>query len=546
MGKPEKSNDGAVKRSIAIRLIRHAESMNNQIYYDARRIYNGGKPEFDPVGWNTYVDERRKADPGLSDRGKIQATKLSQYLAPHLFNQASHPVKFIVSPMKRTLETILPLLLELEHKKQSMSSQLSSPCSFDKTEICDILVNGFYFESEGCHLRGKPEQGMNPREISELFCSSDLASTPIFVGFDEGDPNKGWYAHGTGAEEREESEARAAKFYLWLCEFLDAQLADTAQHDIFDAGVAHPEDDHVHDHDKFSPRKRKRRTAILVGHGDFMGLLLKRIMAGFGHAVENEGIPHRSAFVHFNTGITELEYFGNGRFLLMGSNHIPHLDHPDDISLKTGGSLKDGWSFLIPDERHFLDEEVSVAFSDELDNHVREQTEAMKNLYLRSYNSSKAETTAKGANGTRRSSAIRSMCLSRRSSSAEAVTKRVSTSKLTFEQLTMDDAFDDEEEGEEITFVVKRGLQVVGCASFRADTMTLIDIVVRQSCRRSGVGTALIDAVKKHLKQTGNHDRNLFVTFISDDSKTFFEKVGFELINEASEGSVLTKMKCRL
>jgi hypothetical protein len=33
-------------------------------------------------------------------------------------------------------------------------------------------------------------------------------------------------------------------------------------------------------------------------------LVLKRIVAGFGHAVEEEGVPHRSAFVHYNTGIT--------------------------------------------------------------------------------------------------------------------------------------------------------------------------------------------------------------------------------------------------
>ena len=51
-----------------------------------------------------------------------------------------------------------------------------------------------------------------------------------------------------------------------------------------------------------------------VGHGDFMSLVLKRIVAGFGHSVEKEKVPHRSAFVHNNTGITELEYFGKLAF----------------------------------------------------------------------------------------------------------------------------------------------------------------------------------------------------------------------------------------
>ena len=69
--KPDTDNDpsvgeGQVRRSISIRLIRHGESMNNQVYHDARRIYKGGTPEFDLKGWLKYVDERRVADPGKS------------------------------------------------------------------------------------------------------------------------------------------------------------------------------------------------------------------------------------------------------------------------------------------------------------------------------------------------------------------------------------------------------------------------------------------------------------------------------------------------
>jgi hypothetical protein len=40
----------------------------------------------------------------------------------------------------------------------------------------------------------------------------------------------------------------------------------------------------------------------------------------------------------------------------MGTNLTPHLDTPETISLKTGGSLKDGWSFIIPTEMNFSDE----------------------------------------------------------------------------------------------------------------------------------------------------------------------------------------------
>ena len=63
--KPENNvGEGQVRRSISIRLIRHGESQNNQVYRDARRIYKGGTPDFDLQGWLKYVDERRSADPG--------------------------------------------------------------------------------------------------------------------------------------------------------------------------------------------------------------------------------------------------------------------------------------------------------------------------------------------------------------------------------------------------------------------------------------------------------------------------------------------------
>ena len=99
--------------------------------------------------------------------------------------------------------------------------------------------------------------------------------------------------NGTSSETRVESEARAAKFYLWLCDYLDAEL-QSPQEDVFDAGVAVPGEEEMDEHDKFVERQRRRRTALLIGHGDFMSLVLKRMIAGFGHSVENEGIPHRT------------------------------------------------------------------------------------------------------------------------------------------------------------------------------------------------------------------------------------------------------------
>eukprot|EP00804_Cyclotella_cryptica_P020814 CCRYP_019244-RE/>CCRYP_019244-RE protein AED:0.26 eAED:0.26 QI:60/1/1/1/1/1/3/67/299 len=277
-----------VRRSISLRLIRHSESQNNQVYRDARRIYKGGTPDFELDGWTDYVDERRRADPGLSSTGDIQAQKLSHYLEPHLKNQASSPVCFIVSPMRRTIETILPTLVALNNHEDDDNSNNGS--SGKSTDACHVIINGFYFESEGCHTREQVEPGMNAAQITALL--SPANTNPTFVGFQSG-IDKGWYAHGTGPETRAESEERAAKFYLWLVEFLDEQLYRAEEenaHDVFDAGVTLPEEESELDHDRLGVRTRRRRTTICVGHGDFMSLVLKRIVAGFGHAVEEEGV----------------------------------------------------------------------------------------------------------------------------------------------------------------------------------------------------------------------------------------------------------------
>mmetsp|Transcript_4966 Transcript_4966/g.7824 ORF Transcript_4966/g.7824 Transcript_4966/m.7824 type:complete len:512 (+) Transcript_4966:107-1642(+) len=500
--KPEKKNvgEGHVRRSISIRLIRHGESQNNQVYRDARRIYNGGTPDFDLKGWLQYVDDRRSADPGLSDIGKIQAKKLAQYLKPHLMNQASRPVRFVVSPMQRTIATILPTLEALNGNNSDGG---------DDPGACNVMINGFYFESEGCHTREKVEPGMNAKQINASLLKPAGVKNASFEGFQNGEEN-GWYSHGKGPETRHESEERAAKFYVWMMEYLDQQLSEVEEqevHDIFDAGVTLPGEEHEQCHDRLGPRTRTRRTAIFVGHGDFMSLVLKRIVAGFGHAVEKQTVPHRSAFVHFNTGITELEYFGNGRFLIMSQNNMPHLSGPDGGSYITGGYLKDGWSYLMPTDG-CLDSEVSVAFSDEVQPHVQEQTEALRSLYL-----SKKESTSTSSDNQAKD--------------------------------------DEDNSGTELTVVVKRGLQVVGCASLNEKTGRLSDVVVRPSARRSQVGHSLIEAVKNHAKQS-NIDKIVAQTNTLDQ-KEFFEKMGFSSV-DPFEGdksddlysSEIFRMECKL
>lgn len=40
-------------------MIRHAESMNNEVYRNARHTYKGGTSDFDFKGWQTYVEANR-------------------------------------------------------------------------------------------------------------------------------------------------------------------------------------------------------------------------------------------------------------------------------------------------------------------------------------------------------------------------------------------------------------------------------------------------------------------------------------------------------
>jgi len=331
---------------------------------------------------------------------------------------------------------------------------------------------------------------MSPKELQEFFNDSVGGPEDLeCVGFPEAD--RGWYVHGEGAESREESEARAAKFFMWLCEYLDREL-ETRDDDVFDAGVAVPEEEDECEHDKFSRRARRRRTALLVGHGDFMSLVLKRVVAGFGHYVENEGVPHRSAFVHFNTGITELEYFGKGRFLVMGTNQTPHIRPEQYSKLRGGGSLKDGWSYLVPDVDVVHEDQVSVAFSDEqIEDHVKEQTQALKALYLPS--AARRDTT----NGK----------------------------SLDVEEV------DGIGSGKRVTFVVKRGLQVVGCASYNDETGQLSEVVLRPSARTNQVGQSLVGAVRSHARKLGRSE-SLRIKPTTTTDQEFLEDLGFREVND--------------
>ena len=197
------------------------------------------------------------------------------------------------------------------------------------------------------------------------------------------------------------------------------------------------------------------------------------------------------------------------------SNQTPHLSDPNDLRFITGGSLKDGWSYLMPPDKFLLDAEVTVAFSDEVQPHVQEQTEALRSLYL---------------------------------------LKRDSASFSGDNDLEVTNARD-RDTSSELTIVVKRGLQVVGCASLDEKTGRLSDVVVRPSAQRSQVGKSLIEAVKSHARQTKKFDK-IVVQPNTVEGRAFFEKLGFtsvdviqcseDVISDSAYSSEIFRMECKL
>lgn len=175
----------------------------------------------------------------------------------------------------------------------------------------------------------------------------------------------------------------------------------------------------------------------------------------------------------------------------MGQNSVPHLS--DNPELLSGGSLKDGWSYLVPEDRVVLDMEVSVAFADEIQSHIQEQAEALRGLYLSSSQSSKMHADK----------------------------------SLTVEEQPENDRVKH--------FIVNRGLQVVGVATYSESTGRLYDIAVRPSAS-AAVGETLLNAVKEHSRKIGRSG-SLYVVPSSQRSRALFEDLG---LTEADEETLET------
>ena len=180
----------------------------------------------------------------------------------------------------------------------------------------------------------------------------------------------------------------------------------------------------------------------------------------------------------------------------MATNQTPHIPTSKYATLRSGGSLKDGWSYLVPPDKFVLNAEVSVSFSDEeLEDHVREQATALRALYLYS-----GEQTA-----------------------APSVDLEVESEQANA--------------GKRVQFVVKRGLQVVGVARYSEETGRLTDVAIRPSAASDRIGETLIDSIRKHAKELGR-SASLVVQPRSPDSRELFESMGFKEIDDKMIASV--------
>jgi len=340
----------------------------------------------------------------------------------------------------------------------------------------EAVVNAKYYEVEGCHEGGEPRSGKNGPGAQEYLLSEPLPDGGVvdftYACFPPG--GGGWYAGATGSEDRVQAESRSALFYNWLVDYLDEILYCSP------AGAENG--------------TWPKRTVVLVGHGDFMGYFLRRAVAGFGHIVELEGVTHRSGFVHYNTGMTELEYFGSGRFLVMYANRTPHLNH--DPSLRTGGTLECGWSYVMPPDK-FVNCDVTICRygpNDSVGGHLMEQVVVLRTLYL-------IDRT-----------------------------------------LDLDEGGNDD--GGVETFLALRGAQVVGCASFCVATGRACGVVVRPAAKRGGVGRRLVESIVDYVrsgsgtedggeeKRTAAGELGVIVRPSCANSLAFFQRLGFRKMGE--------------
>lgn len=228
---------------------------------------------------NAHIDHpnRRMADPPLTDLGHQQAYNLADYLSHSVerdrvidtlawryggYDQLGYHIdRIITSPMHRALQTAEPL-----------ADMLDVPVKV----WLDICERGGLFEYQQGTPKGFP--GLTRLQIRAEFPTFDLPAQIT---------DAGWWTGNLESRERSRQRARDVA----------ARLREKA------ATIWH--DEHV----------------MLISHAGFMDALTKALLYG----ELSESIDRGNVFFFYNTSITRLDFFDNGRIGLRRLNHIPHL-----------------------------------------------------------------------------------------------------------------------------------------------------------------------------------------------------------------------------
>ena len=268
----------AEKIRLRLILVRHGESQNN-IYHE--------------ISLQAFEDNR-VPDPSITDRGKRQAQCVADYFQSGSNSILSDIDTIYVSPMRRTLETALPLVTALSGTA-STKHQSIPPKTRVWTEIYEIT---------GVHERGVGRPGMTRSEMHTQFPTFELPPSVT---------EHGWYDIKLGRETSQHGKERCRQVWHQLCD-----MANNLTHN---------------------------SSMVLIIHGDFIDHLLQ---AAFGlleldssncSASSKNHLQEKSkVFPTWNTSITALDIHPSDRSkeasaptrpTLLFHNFVAHL--PADL-----------------------------------------------------------------------------------------------------------------------------------------------------------------------------------------------------------------------
>ena len=176
----------ATKKTEKIRLrlilVRHGESQNN-IHHE--------------ISLQAFEDNR-VPDPSITDRGKRQAQCVAEYFQSGSNSILSDIDTIYVSPMRRTLETALPLVTALAGAA-STKNQSTPPETHVWTDIYEIT---------GVHERGVGRPGMTRTEMQTQFPAFQLPPSVT---------EQGWYDMKLGRETSQHGKERCQQVWRQLC-----------------------------------------------------------------------------------------------------------------------------------------------------------------------------------------------------------------------------------------------------------------------------------------------------------------------------------------